>query len=101
MYNKIIKIVFSYLHSIEEIILILYGVMKMAHIMTKRGSQDNVLTYEHFCDTQTDLANIDPQYITLGSVAVVIDGMEMYIANSNKQWISMTPTNEEENGGEG
>lgn len=58
--------------------------------MTKRGSIDNVITYEHFCDTTADLANIDPAYITLGSVAIVVQGsvgLEAYMANSNKQWI--------------
>lgn len=59
------------------------------NIMTKRGQQDNVITYEHFCDTTADMANINPDYITLGSVCVVVDGdagLEIYIADSNKQW---------------
>lgn len=59
------------------------------NIMTKRGSEDNVVTYEHYCDTTSDMANIDPKYITLGSVCVVINGstgVELYIANSNKEW---------------
>ena len=73
----------------------------MATAMTKRGSADNVLTYEFMCDTAADLATIDPKYITLGSVALVIDTMEVFIANSQKQWKSMTPVTEEENGGEG
>lgn len=59
------------------------------NIMTKRGSEDNVVTYEHYCDTTSDMANIDPKYITLGSVCVVINGstgVELYIADSNKEW---------------
>lgn len=60
------------------------------NIMTKRGSQDNVITYEHYCDTISDMANINPEYITLGSVCVVIKGtgddLEIYLADSNKQW---------------
>ena len=60
----------------------------MASVMTKRGSQDNVVTYEFFCDTEEDLNNIDPRYITMGSVAVIIDGFEVYIANSKKEWIN-------------
>ena len=40
--------------------------------MTKRGSQDNVATYEHLCDTAADLQNIDPRYITLGSIAIIL-----------------------------
>lgn len=64
----------------------------MANIMTKRGQQDNVITYEHICDTDADMANIEPKYITLGSVAIVLQGemgLGVYMANSNKQWISL------------
>lgn len=65
----------------------------MATIMTKRGTQDNVLTYEHICDTTADMASIDPQYITLGSTCLVTQGesggTEAYIANSNKEWIEI------------
>ena len=61
------------------------------NIMTKRGSLDNVITYEHFCDTKADLANIPKDQITLGSTAVVLrdDGDEMgiYIAGSDKEWV--------------
>lgn len=62
------------------------------NIMTKRGSLDNVVTYEHVCDTAADMENIDPQYITLGSVAIVLkdpDSLNVYMANSNKEWISL------------
>lgn len=62
----------------------------MANIMTKRGNIDNITTYEHFCDTIADRANIDPKYITLGSDCIVINGesggIEIYIADSNKEW---------------
>lgn len=59
------------------------------NVMTKRGSEDNAITYEHYCDTAADMANIDPRYITLGSICVVIQGstgIEIYIAGSDKQW---------------
>ena len=60
------------------------------NVMTKRGSQDNVSTYEHYCDTVKDMANISPEYITLGSICVVIkgenDALELYIADSNHTW---------------
>lgn len=62
------------------------------NIMTKRGSIDNMVTYEHMCDTAEDLQNIDPQTITLGSIAVVLQGesgIEIYIATSNKEWIAI------------
>lgn len=68
--------------------------------MTKRGSQDNVITYEHICDTAADLAQIDPNYINLGSVAIVLTGtsggLEVYMANSSKQWINLTPAASED-----
>ena len=59
------------------------------NIMTKRGVQDNVITYEHWCDTSADLEKIDPQYITLGSVAVVVNegnDLNVYLATSDKSW---------------
>jgi len=58
-------------------------------VMTKRGSEDNVVTYEHYCDTVEDMEQIDPRYITLGSVCVVVKGavgIDVYIAGSDKQW---------------
>lgn len=62
--------------------------------MTKRGSQDNVVTYEHYCDTKADLNNIPQDKITLGSVAIVLkdenNEMGIYIANSNKEWNSFS-----------
>lgn len=61
-------------------------------ITSKRGSQDNVLTYEHICDESADLNKIDPHYITLGSVAIILQGqtgLEIYMANSKKEWISL------------
>lgn len=64
----------------------------MANIMTKRGQQDNIVTYEHICDYTSDLANIDPKYITLGSIAVVLHGtggLEFYMADSEKHWVSL------------
>ena len=69
--------------------------------MTKVGNLDNVLTYEHVCDTTADLNNIDPEYINLGSVAIVLHGsagIEVYMADSNKQWVSLitTPAEDEE-----
>lgn len=62
------------------------------NIMTKRGAADNVVVYEHWCDTEDDLRKIDSSYITLGSVAVVLNGgrVKMYIANSNKEWKSVS-----------
>ena len=66
----------------------------MAAVMTKRGTQDNVVTYEHVCDTTADMAAINPQYINLGSICLVINGesggLEVYIADSNKEWSAIS-----------
>ena len=60
------------------------------HIISKQGSADNVLTYEHICDTAADMAAIERRYITLGSVCIVLQGesgaMEVYMADSDKEW---------------
>ena len=64
----------------------------MASIMSKRGQQDNVITYEHICDTTADLDIIDPEYITLGSVAIVLKGtagLQVYMATSTGQWVKI------------
>lgn len=61
-------------------------------ITSKRGSMDNIVAYEFICDTTADLNNIDPKQITLGSVAIVLQGtsgLEVYMANSNKEWIAL------------
>lgn len=53
--------------------------------MTKRGQLDNEVAYEFVCDTTADLQAIDPKYVTMGSVATVIEGeagFEVYMANS-------------------
>ena len=70
------------------------------NIMTKRGQLDNVATYEHICDTTEDLQNIDPQYINLGSIAIVLkgtSGLEVYMAASDKTWVSLFGANTNSN----
>ena len=65
----------------------------MPAIMTKRGNMDNIVTYEFVCDTTADLNAIEPKYITMGSVAIVIQGnsgFEVYMANSEKEWINLS-----------
>lgn len=65
-------------------------------VMTKRGQQDNVITYEHICDTIDDLLEINPEFITLGSVAIVLQGvvgLEVYMATSTKEWILLNGSN--------
>ena len=70
------------------------------NIMTKRGQLDNIVVYEHYCDTTADLANIPSQYTTLGSIALVIhddnaNGLEVYMATTDKEWVPIL------NGGSG
>ena len=66
----------------------------MAHIMTKRGNLDNIVTYEHMCDYYSDLQNINMDERTLGSVALVLrgqsGGVEIYMTDSNKQWVPLS-----------
>lgn len=67
----------------------------MANVMTKRGALDNNVTYEHYCDSAADLPNIPPEYITLGSIAVVLDdngSLGVYMADSSKQWHNLLAT---------
>ena len=69
----------------------------MAAIMTKCGNLDNVVTHEFVCDTTADLQAIEPRYITMGSVAIVIQGdsgLEVYMANSKKEWINLGTSGE-------
>lgn len=64
----------------------------MASKMTKRGSEDNEIVYEFMCDTIDDLDSLDRKYITLGSIAIVLQGaagLEVYMANSSKEWIQL------------
>ena len=59
------------------------------NIMTKQGQVDNIITYEHYCDTTADLANISYDVSTLGSIAIVLEGdagLEVYMANSSHEW---------------
>lgn len=68
-------------------------------IMSKRGQQDNIATYEHICDTTADLATIDPKYVTLGSIALVLKGtagLEVYMATSTGEWVNLLGASEEE-----
>lgn len=66
----------------------------MPNKMIKCGSIDNAMTYQHICDETSDMANINPAEITLGSSCIVLEGegggLELYLANSKKQWILVT-----------
>ena len=67
----------------------------MAYKMTKKGSLDNETTNEFWCDTVEDRDAIPASDINLGTVAIVTDPViQIFIANSAKQWKSMTPVGE-------
>ena len=68
----------------------------MSYKLAQRGSIDNDVTNVFYCDEPADLNKIPSSDINLGSVAVVIDPFEMYIANSKGEWNSLTPTSNEE-----
>lgn len=67
----------------------------MATKMTKRGQLDNVITYEHVCDTKADMANIPSAQATLGSIAMVLKdesengAFEVYMVNTAGEWIPL------------
>lgn len=62
----------------------------MAYKMTKRGSLDNEITYEFFCDNIEDMEAIEKAYRVLGTIAIVLEGesggLEIYITNSTREW---------------
>ena len=69
------------------------------NIMTKRGNMDNIITFEHICDTTSDMNNIPPSQITLGSTCIVLkgaSGLEVYMATSDKEWVSLLAMNNDE-----
>ena len=62
-------------------------------ITSKRGERDNVVTNEFICDTTADMDKIDPAGKTFGSICIVLEGdsggLEVYMLNSQKEWISL------------
>ena len=68
----------------------------MPYKLAQRGSLDNEHTNVFYCDEPVDLQKIPKADINLGSVAVVVDPFDMYIANSKKEWLSLTSSSDEE-----
>ena len=65
----------------------------MPYKMTKRGYMDNEITNEFYCDYIEDRDAIPASQINLGTVAIVLKpALQVFIADSNKQWNSMTLT---------
>lgn len=59
----------------------------MAYKLTKQASREDYNLKEFFCDTAADLAAIDKTMACAGSVAYIIATSDVYILNSNKEWI--------------
>lgn len=75
----------------------------MAYKMTKHGSLDNEITNEFFCDTIEDRNAIPASDINLGTIAIVLKpGIQVFIADSNKEWnvFGATESEAEEEAGE-
>lgn len=70
----------------------------MAWKVAMRGTMDNETTNTIFCDTEQDREKIPASEINLGTVAVVWETMQAYMANSQKEWKNFVtlPTNSEE-----
>ena len=68
----------------------------MAYKMTNRGNLDVETTNVFMCDAPEDLNKIPASDINLGSVAVVVEPFDMFMANSKKQWISLASTDDDE-----
>lgn len=58
----------------------------MAWKVAMRGTMDNETTNTIFCDYERDKDAIPASEINLGTVAVVWETMQAYMANSQKQW---------------
>ena len=54
----------------------------MSYKMTKQGT-----TNEFICEFTDDLQNIPKDEVNFGSLAIVMENGQIYMANSKKQWI--------------
>lgn len=56
----------------------------MAYKITKQGT-----TNEFICEFTSDLQKIPKDEINFGSVAIIMENTQVYMANSKKQWVSL------------
>ena len=63
----------------------------MSYKMIRQGT-----TNEFICESVDDLTNIPRDEINFGSMAVIMEGAQIYMANSKKQWVSFGLTSDEE-----
>ena len=65
----------------------------MAYKLTKRGSMDNETTNEFICETIADRDAIPASQFNLGTIALVMEpAVQIFMANSNKEWKTMMAT---------
>lgn len=64
----------------------------MAIQTTESGSLNGAITYKHYCDTFADLENIPQNQITIGSLAVVVNGgdFRVFITPDTHQWVELS-----------
>lgn len=55
--------------------------------IVKQGGRLDYNYKEIYCDSQADMNNIDMNNICPGSVVYIISDGNIFILNSNKQWI--------------
>ena len=56
-------------------------------MLVKQGSRTDYNYKEYVLDTKDDLANINTGECCPGSVAYIIDSIELYMLNSKKEWV--------------
>lgn len=56
-------------------------------IISKKNDITNRTNIEFMCDTFDDINAIPKEKITMGSIAIIINTQQIFIANSNKEWV--------------
>ena len=59
----------------------------MGYEITKEGTAANVPVKEIFCDTPSDIDDIKKKTCPVGSIVYVISNGDVYIMNSENNWI--------------
>lgn len=56
-------------------------------ILSKKNDVTNRTNMEFMCDNISDIDSIPKEEFTMGSIAIIINTQQMFIANSNKEWV--------------
>lgn len=61
----------------------------MGYTTLKQGNQQDTYYTEYAVDTPTDLASLptEERYVKPGSVAIVISTSDVYMLNSQREWV--------------